>query len=62
MRSQEPVDRQEGGSVDVHAVLVTAFSVLTDEELVTLAWHARRNTRICCGRDAELYTDGRGGG
>ena len=44
------------------AVLAKSFSVLGDEELDLLEYHLKAKTTICCGVDAGIYTDGRGGG
>ena len=43
-------------------VLVAAFKALTDEHKDNLRWHMEKGTPVVCGADAELYTDGRGGG
>jgi hypothetical protein len=42
--------------------LVRAFLALTDEQLENLQWHVENLTPICCGRTAEYFTGGRGGG
>jgi len=43
-------------------ILLTSFAVLTPMQRERLRWHAKQKTPICCGRDAQLYVDGEGGG
>ena len=43
-------------------VLATCFMALPDDMLGNLAYHERCKTRICCGTQSLLYTDGEGGG
>ena len=45
-----------------YEILVTAFRRLSRHQLATLGWHAENRTPICCGKNAMLFADGRGGG
>ena len=43
-------------------VLVECFRALPNKDKRRLLDHAKKRTRICCGEDAWMYADGKGGG
>ncbi len=43
-------------------ILIECFAALPEADRNRLAYHYEKETGIVCGKDWELYTDGRGGG
>jgi len=46
----------------IHETFVTAFRTNDGEQMGNLEYHMQQGTHVCCGNEAGMYFDNKGGG